>query len=47
MRRFNGELLFNKTFNEYETGFGDIGGEHWLGKVFISVRQHKIRPSEL
>uniref|UniRef100_A0A182M9D5 Fibrinogen C-terminal domain-containing protein n=1 Tax=Anopheles culicifacies TaxID=139723 RepID=A0A182M9D5_9DIPT len=29
--RFNGSLLFNRTWNEYRDGFGDTGGEHWLG----------------
>ncbi|XP_053663598.1 microfibril-associated glycoprotein 4-like [Anopheles marshallii] len=29
--RFNGSLLFNRTWSEYRAGFGDTEGEHWLG----------------
>ncbi len=30
-RRFNGKLDFNRSYVEYEEGFGDLEGEHWLG----------------
>ena len=30
-RRINGTLLFNRTFTEYENGFGDPSGEFWYG----------------
>ena len=29
--RLNGTVLFNRTFVDYENGFGDLGGEFWLG----------------
>ncbi|XP_050072955.1 microfibril-associated glycoprotein 4-like [Anopheles maculipalpis] len=29
--RFNGSLLFNRTWAEYRAGFGDTQAEHWLG----------------
>uniref|UniRef100_A0A182RJI4 Fibrinogen C-terminal domain-containing protein n=1 Tax=Anopheles funestus TaxID=62324 RepID=A0A182RJI4_ANOFN len=29
--RFNGSLLFNRTWGEYRAGFGDTEGEHWIG----------------
>uniref|UniRef100_A0A182WBG0 Fibrinogen C-terminal domain-containing protein n=1 Tax=Anopheles minimus TaxID=112268 RepID=A0A182WBG0_9DIPT len=29
--RFNGSLLFNRSWNDYRAGFGDTEGEHWLG----------------
>ena len=30
-RRINGTLLFNRTMQEYENGFGDPSGEFWYG----------------
>ncbi|KAK3084997.1 hypothetical protein FSP39_022623 [Pinctada imbricata] len=31
-RRINGVLNFDKTWQEYKDGFGDLRGEHWIGK---------------
>ncbi|XP_059495455.1 tenascin-X-like isoform X16 [Stegostoma tigrinum] len=30
-RRMNGKTKFIKNWKAYETGFGDLAGEHWLG----------------
>ena len=30
-RRLNSDISFNRTFEEYENGFGDINGNHWIG----------------
>lgn len=30
-------VLFNKTWYEYEDGFGSITGEHWLGLIKMSA----------
>ncbi|XP_052220316.1 angiopoietin-2-like isoform X18 [Dreissena polymorpha] len=34
-RRFNGSVDFYRNFSEYENGFGQKDGEHWLGLKFI------------
>ncbi|XP_064601229.1 ficolin-3-like [Liolophura sinensis] len=34
-RRINGELDFNKTWEEYRQGFGDLSSEFWLGNEYI------------
>lgn len=30
-RRFDGTLNFNRTWDEYREGFGNLQGEYWLG----------------
>ncbi|XP_066296428.1 angiopoietin-related protein 1-like [Branchiostoma lanceolatum] len=30
-RRFNGSLNFDRSWADYEDGFGDVDGEYWLG----------------
>lgn len=32
-RRFDGSVDFDRTFREYEFGFGDVLGEFWLGNT--------------
>lgn len=34
-RRFNGKINFNRTWKDYEYGFGTINGEHWLGRLTL------------
>ncbi|KAH3791719.1 hypothetical protein DPMN_145208 [Dreissena polymorpha] len=34
-RRFNGSVDFYRNFSEYENGFGQKDGEHWLGLKYI------------
>ncbi|KAJ8250428.1 hypothetical protein COCON_G00223500 [Conger conger] len=35
-KRFNGDVDFHRTWDEYKKGFGDPTGEHWLGNEFVS-----------
>nr|XP_022304371.1 fibrinogen alpha chain-like [Crassostrea virginica] len=35
-RRFNGYILFNRSWSEYENGFGSTTSEFWLGNQYIS-----------
>ena len=30
-RRYDGSVAFDRTFAEYQAGFGDVTGEYWLG----------------
>lgn len=34
-RRMNGKVGFNRLWQEYQYGFGRIGGEHWIGNQRI------------
>ncbi|XP_044127302.1 angiopoietin-2-like [Bufo gargarizans] len=41
-------LSFEKTWEEYENGFGDLQGEHWLGLKYIYALTNQIgKPSKL
>ena len=35
-KRFNGQVSFSRDWGEYEAGFGEVCGEHWLGNQVIS-----------
>ncbi|XP_053681388.1 microfibril-associated glycoprotein 4-like [Anopheles nili] len=45
-RRFNGSVGFYRNWTEYENGFGDLRGEHWLGlsklHAILATRQHEL-----
>ena len=47
VRRFDGSTDFDKTWAEYERGFGDAAGEYWLGNeylFYLSIsRSYKLR----
>ncbi|CAG2242706.1 Ficolin-1-A,Angiopoietin-1,Fibrinogen C domain-containing protein 1,Ryncolin-1,Tenascin-N,Angiopoietin-related protein 7,Ficolin-3,Fibrinogen C domain-containing protein 1-B,Fibroleukin,Fibrinogen-like protein 1,Ficolin-1,Angiopoietin-4,Tenascin-R,Ryncolin-2,Techylectin-5B,Fibrinogen C domain-containing protein 1-A,Fibrinogen-like protein A,Ryncolin-3,Angiopoietin-2,Ficolin-2,Tenascin,Techylectin-5A,Ryncolin-4 [Mytilus edulis] len=36
-RRFDGKIDFYRTWKEYEHGFGNLRGEHWLGNDKIHI----------
>ncbi|CAC5416144.1 ANGPT4 [Mytilus coruscus] len=36
-RRSEWRVKFERTWNEYENGFGEVTGEHWLGNKFIHL----------
>ncbi|CAG2246154.1 Angiopoietin-related protein 1,Ficolin-1-A,Angiopoietin-1,Fibrinogen C domain-containing protein 1,Ryncolin-1,Tenascin-N,Angiopoietin-related protein 7,Angiopoietin-related protein 6,Ficolin-3,Fibrinogen C domain-containing protein 1-B,Fibroleukin,Fibrinogen-like protein 1,Ficolin-1,Ficolin-1-B,Angiopoietin-4,Tenascin-R,Ryncolin-2,Techylectin-5B,Fibrinogen C domain-containing protein 1-A,Microfibril-associated glycoprotein 4,Fibrinogen-like protein A,Ryncolin-3,Angiopoietin-2,Tenascin-X,Ficolin-2,Tenascin len=36
-RRFDGKIDFYRTWKEYEHGFGNLKGEHWLGNDKIHI----------
>ena len=40
-RRFEGEISFERNWNEYVKGFGKLDGEHWKGleNIFAITRQ--------
>lgn len=38
LKRFDGSTDFNRLFDEYKNGFGDVNGEYWLGKHNYSQR---------
>ena len=37
IRRINGTVDFNKTWNEYKVGFGDVSHEHWIGNDNLNL----------
>ena len=34
-KRFDGSVDFNRDWNNYRNGFGDVKGEHWIGNEFV------------
>ncbi|XP_069135513.1 uncharacterized protein [Argopecten irradians] len=42
--RFNGSVLFNRSFSDYENGFGQLDGEFWLGlsKMYLLTNSNRI-----
>ncbi|KAI0225988.1 hypothetical protein LSAT2_023299 [Lamellibrachia satsuma] len=46
-RRFPSVVSFNKTWDQYKTGFGDISGDFWLGleKLYQITSQPHVRYS--
>ncbi|XP_063401983.1 angiopoietin-2-like [Mytilus trossulus] len=36
-RRIDGTTNFNRTWNEYKEGFGDVGKEYWLGNKYLNI----------
>ena len=47
VNHFDGSGEFTRTWDEYKTGFGDAGGEAWLGNEYLhyltSTRSYKLR----
>ncbi len=45
-RRVNGDISFNRTWSEYENGFGDLHGNFWLGlrkiKRITDMGKHQL-----
>ncbi|KAK3094093.1 hypothetical protein FSP39_024066, partial [Pinctada imbricata] len=35
--RRNGDVNFNRSWVEYENGFGDVDGDFWLGNIYIAA----------
>ena len=45
-RREDGSVNFNRTWDEYREGFGDLNGDHWLGNKHIHAMT-RLRRNEL
>ncbi|XP_069114627.1 fibroleukin-like [Argopecten irradians] len=39
-RRYDGSLKFDKTWDEFKAGFGDLDGEYWLGNEVLHLLTH-------
>ncbi|XP_045202155.2 fibrinogen-like protein A [Mercenaria mercenaria] len=46
-RRQDGSVDFFRDWNEYETGFGNLTGEFWLGNNFLNLLTDNDAPHEL
>ena len=42
-KRFDGSVDFNRNWNDYKNGFGDINGEYWLGNEFVHQYTEKYQ----
>ncbi|KAM7348156.1 angiopoietin-related protein 2-like [Cochliomyia hominivorax] len=47
LRRNDGSELFNRTWEEYVEGFGNVAGEHWLGLENIYILTNFYGPQNL
>ncbi|KAM7348595.1 angiopoietin-related protein 2-like [Cochliomyia hominivorax] len=47
LRRNDGSVRFNRTWDEYVEGFGNAAGEHWLGLENIYALTNFYGPQEL
>ena len=36
--RYNGRVNFQREWLDYVEGFGNPGGEYWLGKYFFNLK---------
>jgi len=37
--RYNGDVDFNRPWQDYVNGFGNASQEYWLGKYFTTFKQ--------
>ncbi|VDI12928.1 Hypothetical predicted protein [Mytilus galloprovincialis] len=42
-RRSERKVKFERTWNEYENGFGEVAGEHWLGNKYIHLLTNTVK----
>ncbi len=45
-RRFDGSVSFDRTFDEYENGFGSLDGEFWLGLKKLNILTNSTKQWE-
>ncbi|XP_033763040.1 angiopoietin-related protein 2-like [Pecten maximus] len=46
-RRYKGEETFDKTWDEFKAGFGDLDGEYWIGNEALHRLTHERNQSAL